>query len=124
MYKKILMRVAIGLTTCGLLAISVAATYETYGRDADLLREKLQNAVEAGYITQEQSRQEMELMSKRKSNRGKYWDIDSLTKQLQAAVEAVKITQEQADEKLEKIHSMKDESLKDRKPNYSRKSIP
>ena len=63
-------------------------------------------------------------MSNRKSNRGKYWDIDSLSKQLQAAVEAGKITQEQADEKLEKIHSMKDESLKDRKPNYSRKSIP
>ena len=124
MYKKILMRVAIGLTTCGLLAISVAATYETYGRDADLLREKLQNAVEAGYITQEQSQQKMELMSNRKSNRGKYWDIDSLSKQLQAAVEAGKITQEQADEKLEKIHSMKDESLKDRKPNYSRQSIP
>ena len=43
---------------------------------------------------------------------------------LQAAVEAGKITQEQADEKLEKIHSMKGESWKDRKPNYSRKSIP
>ena len=124
MYKKILMRVAIGLTTCGLLAISVAATYETYGRDADLLREKLQNAVEAGYITQEQSQQKMELMSNRKSNRGKYWDIDSLSKQLQAAVEAGKITQEQADEKMEKIHSMKDESLKARKPHNSRKSIP
>tara|TARA_B100000029_G_scaffold516433_1_gene629810 strand:+ start:3029 stop:3403 length:375 start_codon:yes stop_codon:yes gene_type:complete len=124
MYKKILMRVAIGLTTCGLLAISVAATYETYGRDADLLREKLNNAVEEGYITQEQYQQKMELMSSRKSNRGKYWDIDSLSKQLQAAVEAGKITREQADEKLEKIYSMKDESWKDRKANYSRKSIP
>ena len=47
-----------------------------------------------------------------------------LREKLQAAVEAGKITQEQADEKLEKIHSMKGEYWKGRKPNYSRKSIP
>ena len=47
-----------------------------------------------------------------------------LYEKFQAAVEAGKITQEQADEKLEKIHSMKGEYWKDRKPNYSRKSIP
>jgi predicted RNA-binding protein associated with RNAse of E/G family len=124
MYKKILMRVAIGLTTCGLLAISVAATYETYGRDSDLLQEKLQNAVEVGTITREQFQRKIEVISTMKSNKWKYWDVDSLSEQLQAAVDSGKITQEQADEKLEKIHSMKDESWKDRKPNYSRKSIP
>ena len=106
-----------------LLLVNVAATYETYGRDG-YLHEKLQAAVEAGKITQEQADRKLDSMANRKTKKWKQWDAESLREKLQAAVEAGKITQEQADEKLEKIHSMKGEYWKDRKPNYSRKSIP
>ncbi len=54
MDKIILIRLSIAMTVGVLLLVNVAATYETYGRDG-YLREKLQAAVEAGKITQEQA---------------------------------------------------------------------
>jgi polyhydroxyalkanoate synthesis regulator phasin len=121
--KRVLIRLSIAMSVGVLLLVNVAATYETYGRDG-YLHEKLQAAVEAGKITQEQADRKLDSMANRKTKKWKQWDAESLREKLQAAVEAGKITQEQADEKLEKIHSMKGESWKDRKPNYSRKSIP
>ena len=54
MDKIILIRLSIAMTVGVLLLVNVAATYETYGRDG-YFREKLQAAVEAGKITQEQA---------------------------------------------------------------------
>ena len=106
-----------------LLLVNVAATYETYGRDG-YLREKLQTAVEAGKITQEQADRKLDSMSNRKAKKWKQWDTESIREKLQGAVEAGKITKEQADEKLRKIDSIKDGSWKHRKSNGIHKNIP
>ena len=54
MDKRVLIRLSIAMSVGVLLLVNVAATYETYGRDG-YLHEKLQAAVEAGKITQEQA---------------------------------------------------------------------
>jgi predicted RNA-binding protein associated with RNAse of E/G family len=100
--RKILMRFGITLSVCVLLLIGVAATYETFSRD-EYLREKLQTAVEAGKITQEQADERLEKMPGRIRYGKKYWSADDLREKLQTAVEAGEITQDQADEKLEKM---------------------
>ncbi|GIS67942.1 MAG: hypothetical protein CM1200mP6_10100 [Anaerolineaceae bacterium] len=123
MDKIILIRLSIAMTVGVLLLVNVAATYETYGRDG-YLREKLQAAVEAGKITQEQADRKLDSMANSKTKKWKQWDAESLREELQAAVEAGKITQEQADTKLRKIDSMKDGSWKHRKPNGIHKNIP
>ena len=123
MDKKNSIRLSIAMSVGVLLLVNVAATYETYGRDG-YLREKLQAAVEAGKITQEQADRKLDSMSNRKAKRWKQWDTESLREKLQAAVEAGRITQEQVDEKLQKIDSMKGDSWKHRKPNGIHKNIP
>ena len=106
MDKKFLIRLSIAMSVGVLLLVNVAATYETYGRDG-YLREKLQAAVEAGKITQEQANRKLDSMSNRKAKRWKQWDTDSLREKLQAAVEAGKISQEQADRKIDLISNRK-----------------
>ena len=123
MDKKFLIRLSIAMSVGVLLLVNVAATYETYGRDG-YLREKLQAAVEAGKITQEQADRKLDSISNRKAKRWKQWETESLREKLQAAVEAGKLTQEQVDEKLQKIDSMKGDSWKHRKPNGIHKNIP
>ena len=116
MDKRVLIRLSIAMSVGVLLLVNVAATYEIYGRDG-YLHEKLQAAVEAGKITQEQADWKLDSMSNRKAKKWKQWDTESIREKLQAAVEAGMITQEQADEKLLKIDSMKDGSWKHRKSN-------
>ena len=123
MDKKFLIRLSIAMSVGVVLLVNVAATYETYGRDG-YLREKLQAAVEAGKITQEQADRKLDSISNRKAKRWKQWETESLREKLQAAVEAGKLTQEQVDEKLQKIDSMKGDSWKHRKPNGIHKNIP
>jgi len=88
------------------------------------LRERLQAAVEAGKITQEQADDKLELMSNRKTNGWKHWDSDHLRERLQAAVEAGKITQEQADDKLELMSNRKTNGWKHRNRIHDHKHLP
>ena len=121
--KKVSVWLGITFAVSILLLISVAATYETYSR-GDHLRERLQAAVEAGKITQEQADDKLELMSNRKTNGWKHWDSDHLRERLQAAVEAGKITQEQADDKLELMSNRKTNGWKHRNRIHDHKHLP
>ena len=69
--RKVSIRLGVTFVVTILFLISVAATYETYGR-GEYLRERLQAAVEAGKITQEQADDKLELMSNRKTNGWKH----------------------------------------------------
>jgi hypothetical protein len=76
--------------------------------DWDAIKKRLEAAVEAGQITQEQAderldRQREEQHRRDSGNLEKEIDLDGILKRLKAAVEAGEITQEQADEKLEDL---------------------
>ena len=71
MDKNFLIRLSIAMSVGVLLLINVAATYETYGRDG-YLREKLQAAVEAGRITQEQVDEKLQKIDSMKGDSWKH----------------------------------------------------
>ena len=69
--RKVSIRLGVTFVVTILFLISVAATYETYGR-GEYMRKRLQAVVEAGKITQEQADDKLELMSNRKTNGWKH----------------------------------------------------
>jgi len=120
--KNRLMRLSIAVSVGVLLLINVSATYETYGRDG-YLHEKLQAAVEAGKITQEEADRKLDSMSNRKAKRWKQWDAEVLREKLKAAVEAGEITQEQADRKLDSMSNRKAKRWKQWDTEYLREKL-